>query len=213
MIILRQKQYAAKDFKGVNTALGAKMLQWKRNRQASKLIKARKQNNAALQGQIAAINQGARANLDKLGNTGLNAKSQEVVRRNILNQNQADVNVAIQARNAHHSEALGSVKRSKVSTASRPVKTPEYNVSEVTSTYKAPVAPPKTAQTRTGNTVALVPQNNQTPQQKQGLGTMGKVAIGAGVAAAGYGAYRLLKARKERKEAEEEQENKQRRQA
>lgn len=208
MIILRQKQYAAKDFEGVNTALGAKMLQWKRNRQASKLIKARKQNNAALQGQIAAINQGAQANLDKLGNTGLNAKSQEVVRRNILNQNQADVNAAIQARNAHHSEALGSVKRSKVSTASRPVKTPEYNVSEVTSTYKAPVALPKTAQTQSGNTVAL---NNQTPQQKQGLGTMGKVAIGAGVAAAGYGAYRLLKARKERKEAEEEQENKQRR--
>ena len=205
MIILRQKQYAAKDFEGVNTALGAKMLQWKRNRQASKLIKARKQNNAALQGQIAAINQGAQANLDKLGNTGLNAKSQEVVRRNILNQNQADVNAAIQARNAHHSEALGSVKRSKVSTASRPVKTPEYNVSEVTSTYKAPVAPPKTAQTQSGNTVAL---NNQTPQQKQGLGTMGKVAIGAGVAAVGYGAYRLLKARKERKEAEEEQENK-----
>lgn len=205
MIILRQKQYAAKDFEGVNTALGAKMLQWKRNRQASKLIKARKQNNAALQGQIAAINQGAQANLDKLSNTGLNAKSQEVVRRNILNQNQADVNAAIQARNAHHSEALGSVKRSKVSTASRPVKTPEYNVSEITSTYKAPVAPPKTAQTQSGNTVAL---NNQTPQQKQGLGTMGKVAIGAGVVAAGYGAYRLLKARKERKEAEEEQENK-----
>lgn len=210
MIILRQKQYAAKDFEGVNTALGAKMLQWKRNRQASKLIKARKQNNAALQGQIATINQGAQANLDKLSNTGLNAKSQEVVRRNILNQNQADVNMAIQARNAHHSEALGSMKRSKVSTASRPVKTPKYNVSEVTSTYKAPVAPPKTAQTQSGNTVAL---NNQTPQQKQGLGTMGKVAIGAGVAAAGYGAYRLLKARKERKEAEEEQENKQRRQA
>lgn len=206
MIILRQKQYAAKDFEGVNTALGAKILQWKRNRQASKLMKARKQNNAALQGQIAAINQGAQANLDKLGNTGLNAKSQEVVRRNILNENQADVNSAIQARNAHHSEALGSVKRSKVSTASRPVKTPEYNVSEVTSTYKAPLAPPKTAQTQSGNTVAL---NNQTPQQKQGLGTMGKVAIGAGVAAAGYGAYRLLRARKERKEAEEEQENKQ----
>lgn len=210
MIILRQKQYAAKDFEGVNTALGAKMLQWKRNRQASKLMKARKQNNAALQGQIAAINQGAQANLDKLGNTGLNAKSQEVVRRNILNQNQADVNAAIQARNAHHSEALGSVKRSKVSTASRPVKTSEYNVSEITSTYKAPVSPTKTAQTQSGNIVAL---NNQTPQQKQGLGTMGKVAIGAGVAAAGYGAYRLLKARKERKEAEEEQENKQRRQA
>lgn len=206
MIILRQKQYAAKDFEGVNTALGAKMLQWKRNRQASKLIKARKQNNAALQGQIAAINQGAQANLDKIGNTGLNAKSQEVVRRNILNENQADVNAAIQARNAHHSEALGSVKRSKVSTASRPVKTPEYNVSGVTSTYKAPVAPPKAAQTQSGNTVAL---NNQTPQQKQGLGTMGKVAIGAGIAAAGYGAYRMLKARKERKEAEEEQENRQ----
>lgn len=210
MIILRQKQYAAKDFEGVNTALGAKMLQWKRNRQASKLMKARKQNNAALQGQIAAINQGAQANLDKLGNTGLNAKSQEVVRRNILNQNQADVNAAIQARNAHHSEALGSVERSKVSTASHPVKTPEYNVSEITSTYKAPVAPTKIAQTQSGNTVAL---NNQTPQQKQSLGTMGKVAIGAGVAAAGYGAYRFLKARKERKEAEEEQENKQRRQA
>lgn len=210
MIILRQKQYAAKDFEGVNTALGAKMLQWKRNRQASKLIKARKQNNAALQGQIAAINQGAQANLDKIGNTGLNAKSQEVVRRNILNKNQADVNAAIQARNAHHSEALGSVKRSKVSTASRPVKTPEYNVSEVTSTYKTPVALPKAAQTQSGNIVAL---NNQTPQQKQGLGTMGKVAIGAGVAAAGYGAYKMLKARKERKEAEEEQENKQRRQA
>lgn len=210
MIILRQKQYAAKDFEGVNTALGAKMLQWKRNRQASKLMKARKQNNAALQGQIAAINQGAQTNLDKLGNTGLNAKSQEVVRRNILNKNQADVNAAIQARNAHHSEALGSVKRSKVSTASRPVKTPEYNVSEVTSTYKAPVALPKTAQTQSGNAVVL---NNQTLQQKQGIGTMGKVAIGAGVAAAGYGAYRILKARRERKEAEEEQENKQRRQA
>lgn len=209
MIILRQKQYAAKDFAGVNTAFGAKMLQWKRNWKARGLKKQRAENNAIMQGQIASINQNAQKNLDKLGSTGLNEKAQEVVRKNILNQNQADVNAAIQARNANHTAALNSVNRSKVSTASRPVKTPDYNVSEVTSTYKAPV-PQNTAQTKSGNTAVL---NQQTPQQKQGLGTMGKVAIGAGVAAAGYGAYRMLKARKERKKAEEEQENRQRRQA
>ena len=31
---------------------------------------------------------------------------------------------------------------------------------------------------------------------------MGKVAIGAGVAAAGYGAYRMLKARKQKQQEE-----------
>lgn len=208
MIILRQKQYARQDYAGLN--MWQRIAKRKdRNKIAYQLKKGQSAANSALSSNITSANRTANDQLSMLENSDF-AKSRNekaLATKDILNKNQQDVNNAFAQRNQEYSRLLRKAGRKDNRAAQRYTKdvTPDYGVSEVTSTYKAPVAPPKTAQTQSGNTVAL---NNQTPQQKQGLGTMGKVAIGAGVAAAGYGAYRLLKARKERKEAEEEQENK-----
>lgn len=207
MIILRQKQFSPQDYAGVKTALGAKWVKFNRNWNARQEKNARARHQRQLNRQLKKVGietqrvpvvgqNGQTMMAKKTINTGkmFDNKTAEVIKNNMM-QRYNDKNTRSQ----------------NVIRFNNPSLDPSTTRTSPTSTYINNKARQlNTAQTQSGNTVAL---NNQTPQQKQGLGTMGKVAIGAGVAAAGYGAYRLLKARKERKEAEEEQENKQRRQA
>lgn len=199
MIILRQKQFSPQDYAGVKTALGAKWVKFNRNWNARQEKNARARHQRQLESQLKKVGietqrvpivgqNGQTIMAKKTVNTGkmFDNKTAEVVKNNMM-QHYNDKNTRSQNAIRFNNQSLD----------------PSTTRTSPTSTYLKNNV--NTAQTRTGNTVALVPQNNQTPQQKQGLGTMGKVAIGAGVAAAGYGAYRMLKARKERKEAEEEQ--------
>ena len=212
MIILRQKQYARQDYAGLN--MWQRIAKRKdRNKIAYQLKKGRSAANSALSSNIASANRTANDQLSMLENSDF-AKSRDekaLATKDILNKNQQDVNNAFAQRNQEYSRLLRKAGRKDNRAAQKYTKdvTPDYGVSKVTDTYKA--APqPQVTKTGSGKSATI---NTQPQQQRQGIGLGGKLAIGAGVAAAGYGAYRLLKARKERKEAEEEQENKQRRQA
>jgi hypothetical protein len=211
MIILRQKLYADQDYAGVTTYKQARNIKENRGMLAGMKRWGQQRNKRWLGKQQA-----------KVAGLGLNEREAAVVNQNLL-----------ETYNKRNDRMQGRMER-RLKTATT-LATPgatiggqnsggTYNKittkNTPTATYKR--THPKPQQTTTPNvgtgaqpqqTMAITTTQPQTTQQKQGMGTMGKVAIGAGVAAAGYGAYRMLKARKERKEAEEEQENRQRRQA
>ena len=212
MIILRQKQFSPQDYAGVKTALGARWVKFNRNWNARQERKARSRHQNQLDKNLGKVglaktrtqaidtetgnpmtySNGKPIMITKTVNTGslLNNKEAAAVKGNML-----------QNYNEKNSKSQRSIR------FQNPSIDPSTTRTSPTSTFLNSKAQqtPNTAQTGT-NTVAPVLQNNNqnlsNGTQKQGIGTMGKVAIGAGVAAAGYGAYRMLKARKQKQQEE-----------
>jgi hypothetical protein len=154
---------------------------------------------------IEASNRSAIQDLDILANSDFAKSKRErnLATKDILNQNQQNVNNAFAQRNQEYDRLLRKAGKKDRRISRRYVKdvTPDYGVNKVTNTYRS--APTTTTPTKTTTTTTTIPQT----QQKTGMGFGKKVAIGAGVtagvAAAGYGAYRLIKARKQQGEETE----------
>lgn len=205
MIILRQKiffnysGYSPEDIAKIKAA---------RREQAKRLLADRAVAQRRMQNSNDFSKRGAEKKIQELEGLGLGNRNTGQVRQSIIQQHQSNVNRNYQARNDAYTNALKDsdkfkkqldkqFKREKtLPTTTNPNSNP-YNTANLGTTYKKP--------NNTTQSTALVSQNNSNPVQKQGIGLGGKVAIGAGVAAAGYGAYRLLKSRKEKNEVEERQ--------
>ena len=186
MIILRQKIFV--NYSGYRPE-DIEKIKAARSEQAKRLIELRKQAMTRMNNSNAFSRGIAENELGKIKDLNLGNRNANQVGKSILENYQNSVQTNMQARNAAYEQALRDSAKFR---------------SKLENKYKTKRTLPVM------NTVMNNKTNITTPQ-KQGMGTMGKVAIGAGVAAAGYGAYRLLKARKERKEAEEENEGKRRR--
>lgn len=187
MIILRQKIFY--DYSGLTPEEAAKVRE-QRNLIAKKLLAQRK---VALQRQKTNIdfsNKRTNEELSKLESLGFDNKNKEQIRQGIIANNQNIVNKSYQVRNSEYDRMLANAKQEASAIDSKYKRTlprsNNYGTEKVDNVYRPQQALP------------------QSQTQKHGIGTVGKVAIGAGIAAAGYGAYRLLKNRKSRKEAEEE---------
>lgn len=205
MIILRQKQFSPQDYAGVKTALGARWVKFNRYWNARQERNARSRHQNQLDKNLRKVglaktrtqavdsetkkpmtySNGKPIMITKTVNTGslLNDREAAVVKGNML-----------QNYNEKNSKSQRSIR------FQNPSIDPSTTRTSPTSTFLNSKAQ------QTPNTVAPVLQNNNqnlsNGTQKQGIGTMGKVAIGAGVAAAGYGAYRMLKARKQKQQEE-----------
>lgn len=202
MIILRQKIYANQDYEGLNMFQRIAKRN-KRNQLARQIKRGKQAANSTLKNDIASANRFANDQLDMLKKSEFNNSDKErgLATKDILNRNQQMVNDAFSNRNKKYDELLekSSKKKERINQSFVRDNDPDYNVSTITNTYKTP---PK-----------VIPASQKTPQtiqgqQEKGMGLGGKIAIGTGIAAAGYGAYRLIKARKDKKKAEEAEQQK-----
>ncbi len=204
MILLRQKIFADRDYAGLNMFQRI-MKRADRNRLARQIQRGRERANSVMNDSIKRSNNTAKTELDMLANSDFSRSKREndLATKDILNRNQQNVNNAVNARNQEYDRLLNRADRKDRRISRRYVKdrTPDYGVKTVTKTYKEA---PKPAAPKTSTNVPTTTSAPATqPQQRQGIGFGGKLAIGAGVAAAGYGAYRLIKARRQRQQAEE----------
>ena len=212
MILLRQKIFADKDYAGLNM-LQRGMKRIDRNWIAWRTKRGRSRANKVMNNSIEASNRSAIQDLNTLANSDFAKSKRErnLATKDILNQNQQNVNNAFAQRNQEYDRLLRKADRKDRRISRRYVKdvTPNYGVNKVTNTYRpAPTTTTPTTPTKTTTTTTtIIPQT----QQKTGMGFGKKVAIGAGVtagvAAAGYGAYRLIKAKKQKQQEEETENN------
>lgn len=198
MILLRQKIFF--NYSGYSPEEIAK-IKAERHEQAVRLMEARRQAQTRLKNSNDFSKSKMETNIQKLGDLGLGNRATGEARQSYIEQHQSNVNRNYQARNEAYDEALkNSAKfRAKLDkkykrtmpVTNNPNNNP-YNTSVLGNTYKN-----KNANTNTTT------KTTTQPQQKQGIGLGGKLAIGAGVAATGYGAYRLIKARRQKQQNEE----------
>jgi hypothetical protein len=112
--------------------------------------------------------------LGKLNDSGLTGKEKATVQQNM-----------IQKYNENNDKTRNkAITLGKTTTKTNPTQT------YIKNNPSAPISHPSTP------TISVT-------QPKQGMSLGGKVALGAGIAAAGYGAYRLLKNRRQKKQEEE----------
>lgn len=197
MIIIRQKIFSPQDYAGVKTYKQAKNIKRNRDFLAGLESWGQKRNKKWLDKQQR-----------KIASLGLNEKESATVNKNVL-ETYNEKNNRMQRRMKKRFNVATSLATpgatitgqnsggsySKITTKDTPTYTYRKNNS------KPKINSVQNQATVSTNTNNINPQAITQPQQKQGLGLGGKIAIGAGIAGAGYGAYRLIKARKQRKQA------------
>lgn len=167
MIILRQKIFV--NYSGYRPE-DIEKIKAARSKQAERLIELRKQAMTRMNNSNALSKGIAENELDKIKDLNLGNRNANQVGKSILENHQNNVQTNMQARNAAYEQALkDSAKfRSKLENKYKPKRT----------------LPVMNNQTNTTN-----------PQQKQGMGTIGKVALGTAVVGANALAFAAINRR------------------
>ena len=202
MIILRQKQFSPQDYAGATTYKQVRNIKENRGLLAGMKAWGQKRNKKWLGKQQA-----------KVATLGLNEKEAAVVNQNLLEtynkrndrmQGRMERRLKTATTMATPGATIGGQNSggtyNKITTKNTPTAIYQINNPKPQTTTASPATTPVSQTLQATTTQPQI-------QQKQGIGTMGKVAIGAGVAAAGYGAYRVIKAKKQKQQEEETENN------